>query len=211
MKYLIYTYVDSKTNIPVNQAPARRGPKTPEVPGLQFGFALESEYPTNFPKFYGMCPDTTELNGIPGVVSEITAEQYQEDYTNELNARKEMGRRRVDEARDSVLYGAIAYTFPGDTEPDHIQIRDERDRQNIQDNVIDASNRGEDEIMYFMPMSNNIKTLTAAQMVEMGKFLKQRGDAIYQVAWNKKGELNSVTTFEALNVWLGNITEGWPQ
>lgn len=126
MKYLVYTHVDSKTNIPVNQAPARRGPKTPNVPGLQYGFALESEYPTDYPKFYGTCPDGTELQGIPGVISEITQEQYQEVYNKELDARKEQSRRRVEQARDQVLFGSIEYTFPGDTELDHIQVRDER-------------------------------------------------------------------------------------
>lgn len=211
MKYLVYTHVDSKTNIPVNQAPARRGPKTPNVPGLQYGFALESEYPTDYPKFYGTCPDGTELQGIPGVISEITQEQYQEVYNKELDARKEQSRRRVEQARDQVLFGSIEYTFPGDTEPDHIQVRDERDRQNIQDNVIDAGNRDPEETMYFMPMSNNLKTLTAAQLVDMGKFLKTRGDSIYQVAWDKKAELSGIDTFEQLNVWGRNLDEGWPE
>jgi hypothetical protein len=42
MKYIKFTYVDAQTNICVNKAPAKNGPKFPEIKGLQYLFSAES-------------------------------------------------------------------------------------------------------------------------------------------------------------------------
>ena len=207
--HIKYTYIDAKTNIPASQAPMKHGPKVPDVAGLVFGFAEESKYPTEAPTFYGTCPDDADTSK-PGVLAVITEDEYQQALATELDARKQIARRNVDVIRDRHLFkDSIPYTFPGDTEPDGVQLRDERDRQNIQDNMIDAQNLAPDTMMHFMPVSNNVKAMTAAQMLDMGAFLKSRGDTIYSAAWTKKGQVNAAETFDALKAL--DLQADWPE
>lgn len=207
--HIKYTYIDAKTNIPATLAPMRHGPKVPDVAGLVFGFAEESRYPTEAPTFYGQCPEDADTDK-PGVLAVITEAEYQQALATELDARKAIARRQVDVIRDRHIFQpSIPYTFPGDTEPDGVQLRDERDRQNIQDNMIDAQNLAPETVMHFMPVSNNVKALTAAQMLEMGAFLKARGDAIYAAAWTKKSEVGAAATLEGLRAV--DLNAGWPE
>jgi hypothetical protein len=87
-------------------------------------------------------------------------------------------------------------------------MRDETDRQNIQDFVTDATIKAPETIMHWMPVSNNLKTMTAAQAVEMGQYIKARGDQIMAYSWQLKAQINDAETFEALDAI--NIQEGWP-
>ena len=208
MNYVSFTHVDAKTRIPVTQAPARHGPAFPAVEGLSFLFAEESMYPTSTPKFYGSCPDGSNTS-IPGVLETMDDATLELRRAEELERRKHNLRRQIDAIRDTHLFRNIPYTFPGDTEPDAIQLRDERDRQNIQDNMIDAKNKAPGETMHFMPLSNQVKTLTAAQMLDMGAFLKNRGDTIYTAAWTKKGQVNAAETFDALKAL--DLQADWPE
>ena len=90
MKYLYWTYVDAQTGIPCLAALMRHGPANPAVPGLQFGFALESRYPTPHPVFYGTCPADTppEALALPGVLGVISEADYQQALADELIARR---------------------------------------------------------------------------------------------------------------------------
>lgn len=90
MKYLSWTYVDAQTGIPCLAAPMRHGPANPAVPGLQFGFALESRYPTPHPVFYGTCPADTppEALALPGVLGVISEADYQQALAGEMTARR---------------------------------------------------------------------------------------------------------------------------
>lgn len=206
--HIKYTYIDAKTSIPATQAPMRHGPKVPDVAGLVFGFALESQYPTEAPTFYGTVPEDADTNK-PGVLATLTEDEYQQAYQAELDARKKIARRQVDAVRDTHLFRDIPYTFPGDEESDAIQLRDERDRQNIQDNMIGASNREPDALMHFMPLSNQVKAMTATQMLDMGAALKARGDAIYAAAWQKKAEVDAAETFDELKSI--DLQADWPE
>ncbi len=117
---------------------------------------------------------------------------------------------KVDTLRQPKIYNPnIPYTFPGDAEPDGIQMRDETDRQNIQDMVIDAMNKDPETILYFMPVSNNLKAVSAQAIVDMGLYLKTRGDQIMGYSWQLKGQIEAADTLEALNEI--NINEGWPE
>lgn len=86
MKYIKYTYVDSGTNVPVNIAPAANGPKIPDVIGLEFVWARQSQYPTLVPEFFGTCPDDSDTNvpGVLGIISEVDWEVMRND---EMRAR----------------------------------------------------------------------------------------------------------------------------
>jgi hypothetical protein len=124
--------------------------------------------------------------------------------------KKQMLKDKINEIRYSKIYmDSIPYTFPGDTEPDGIQMRDETDRQNIQDFVIDAANKDPEAVMYWMPVSNSVKTLTAAQAIEMGQYLKARGDAIMAYSWQLKGQVDAAGTYEELQAI--DIESGWPE
>ena len=124
--------------------------------------------------------------------------------------KKQMLKNKINEMRYSKIYSeTIPYTFPGDTEPDGIQMRDETDRQNIQDIVIDAANKDPGATIYWMPVSNNLKTLTAAEAVSVGLALKARGDAIMLHSWTLKEQVNAATTQAELAAI--NIEDGWPE
>jgi hypothetical protein len=87
MKYLKFTYVDAQTNIRVDKAPARNGPKFPEIKGLQYFFAAERKYPTDVPEFFGFCDDDADLN-IDGCFGEITNAEFIAERQEEINSRK---------------------------------------------------------------------------------------------------------------------------
>lgn len=86
MNYVKYTYIDSVTRVSVAQEPAINGPAMPDIKGLEFGFALESEYPTNTPIMYGIC---TTLDDIaPGLLEVITRAEFDSAKTAEMEARE---------------------------------------------------------------------------------------------------------------------------
>lgn len=85
--FLKYTYVDSATGLPVTQVPASGGPAMPRVAGLAFVFALESEYPTLTPTFFGTCPDDADTN-VPGILAVLTEAEFIEAQSKEMEARK---------------------------------------------------------------------------------------------------------------------------
>jgi hypothetical protein len=87
MKFVKYTYVDAQTNVCVNKAPARNGPKEPEIKGLQYMFSAERKYPTDVPEFFGICDDDADLN-IDGCFGEITEAEFIAERQTEINARK---------------------------------------------------------------------------------------------------------------------------
>ena len=76
--HIKYTQVDAQTRIPVTECPAFNGPDSPAVEGLEFGFALESQYPTPYPVFFGTCPDGTNID-IPGVQGEVDVMSFGAD------------------------------------------------------------------------------------------------------------------------------------
>lgn len=87
MQHLYYTYVDAKTRVSCIEAPPSNGPDNPAVPGLLFGFALESRYPTPHPIMYGACPDDAETS-LPGVLGVISEAAYQQALADEMTARR---------------------------------------------------------------------------------------------------------------------------
>jgi hypothetical protein len=123
--------------------------------------------------------------------------------------KKKVLKNKINEIRYSKIYSeVIPYTFPGDTEPDGIQMRDETDRQNIQDFVIDAANKDPDTIMYWMPVSNSVKAMKASEAVVMGQTLKNRGDGIMSHSWTLKAQVDAATTQAELSAI--DIEAGWP-
>lgn len=85
MKYLKYSY--------------RNGSESPAIDGLEFGFALESKYPTYEPEFYGTCPDDSVV--VDAV--EISEGQYLDALQKEINDRKLILTKRNNQAYEDAL------------------------------------------------------------------------------------------------------------
>ena len=138
----------------------------------------------------------------------------QEIYDSVVQEEQQRIIQSVYAIRQAKIYQeSIPYIFPGDTEPDGIQFRDEIDRQNIQDighvAQFHINNSEPDFPMFFMARSNTLKTFTATQALEMCALLKLRGDVIYQLSWELKQQIEAAQTLEDLyNI---NINTGWPE
>lgn len=91
--YLKFTNVDAVTGISVGDAPASNGPAYPAINGLEFIFALASEYPTNVPTFYGSAPDGSDLSAS-GVIGEVTKDELDAAQTAELAAQVLLAQQR---------------------------------------------------------------------------------------------------------------------
>ena len=79
MKYVKFTYVNQLY--------------MPNFDGLQFDFALESEYPTVNPVFYGTCNSAIG----DGLIAVITKAEYDQDKVNEMTARKKKRDKQLTE------------------------------------------------------------------------------------------------------------------
>ena len=86
MKYIKFTYVDSRTGISVASHPAENGPAFPAVDGLTFEWARESAYPTPVPEFFGTCTDSA-FTMIDGVLDVLSQADYGNLRADELRAR----------------------------------------------------------------------------------------------------------------------------
>jgi hypothetical protein len=90
MTYIVFTQIDAQTGIPVTVEPAQNGPTMPS--GCVFGFALESEYPTTTPTFYGQTSGPTDA---PGILAGITKAEYDAALAAEMAAREAKSRPPV--------------------------------------------------------------------------------------------------------------------
>lgn len=86
MKYIKFTYVDSRTGISVASHPAENGPAFPAVDGLTFEWARESAYPTPVPEFFGTCTDSA-FTMIDGVLDVLSQADYGNLRADELRAQ----------------------------------------------------------------------------------------------------------------------------
>lgn len=87
MKYLKFTYVDAITGISIAKQPAANGPTYPDVAGLVFEWARESQYPTDVPEFFGTCPDASSTQ-VDGVLAVLDPQDYETMWADEVAARE---------------------------------------------------------------------------------------------------------------------------
>jgi len=176
--YISYGYVDRFTGEPFDSASSLGGPVTPE--GVDFGFALESEYPTSRPRFYGVTSGRTDLPGITGI---LTSDQYEAARESEMQAREKL---RVAASHQSIEFEKTrrienGFSFMGK----RIQSRTE-DRENIagaKSAAQDAKSLGAEpgdfgwqillhndgaEVFAWITLDNSLLPLDADQMIEMG-------------------------------------------
>jgi hypothetical protein len=124
----------------------------------------------------------------------------------QIESIKKSLKKEVNDIRDSLIYcESIEYPFPDGT-IDHIQIRDEKDRSNIQELFQVAKfhiAEGQPDFpMWFMPKSNNKKVMTASQVYEMCLCLEIRKDFIFQKSWDLKSDIDSGLEVNIYENWL---------
>ena len=81
-----FTYIDALTGISAAVHPLQNGGMTPEF--ITFGFALESQYPSNMPVYYGTLVDESQKDH-PAILEILTDEEYQAAYDAEIAAREQ--------------------------------------------------------------------------------------------------------------------------
>ena len=86
MQYIKFTYVDAVTGISIASEPAANGPVFPNIDGLEFAWARESQYPTDVPEFFGTCPDDSNVQ-IDGVLGVYVQADWETLWADEMRAR----------------------------------------------------------------------------------------------------------------------------
>lgn len=96
--HICITHIDAVTKIPCNIAPMAHGPAFPDVKGLQLVWANETEWPTDYPLFYGTCDidADTSLDGVVKVLSE-------EEYLRLRSTETELKSMQIKNHRDLLL------------------------------------------------------------------------------------------------------------
>lgn len=205
MRYLNYTNVDAVTGIPLTLALAANGQTEPAVVGLEFGFALESEYPTNAPSLFGMAPDASDVS-VPGVLSELTKAEYDAAYAAEMATRKaqadlsliaRIATRRYQAETAGFIWSGVLIATDRESQA-KIQTHRSAARDGLrQDGAIWKCNDPSTGLPVFRATSN-------AEMIEIG-------DAAFnfvQATYTREGELMAGiadgTTTQSM------IEEGWP-
>ena len=212
MKYLHYTHVDFRTRRSVADFPAKNGPDYPNVPGLQFDFALETKYPSNVPSLYGTCDDTYnhETNPVWGVFETLTLEQYNEVKNKELEDRKPIVLKQIDATRDQLLAAGFPFTFSDGQGT--VQTRDKNDMDNIHKNgsaSLALVVKGEGTtMMQFRDAENVIHTIPATEMLEMTMSAMAHGSEVYKASWTHKDNVNNISSLNDLVNY--SIHSDWP-
>jgi hypothetical protein len=98
MKYLKYTYVSTLTGKNIFYE-ANPGPvKMPNVIGLEYSWARESQYPTFTPEIFGTCPDDSDTN-VEGVLEVMSQEAWevakQQELDNQFNCPKTLSAKQM--------------------------------------------------------------------------------------------------------------------
>ena len=118
MKYLKFTYVDAITGISIASEPAANGPVFPNVEGLVYEWARESQYPTPVPEFFGTCPADadTQIDGVLGVFEQADWEQMKADEMADraIVAREAAKAARAINVANIKVTTAAGITFDGD-------------------------------------------------------------------------------------------------
>lgn len=85
-----FTYIDKNSRVSISEIPCSPEyvPDFPEIKGLEFDFAEESQYGiSRYPVFYGSCDDNADIN-ISGVLGILTDEEYSSAKELEFSIRK---------------------------------------------------------------------------------------------------------------------------
>lgn len=198
MKYLKYTHVDAVTGISVTEAPAANGPAEPFVEGLEFGFALESEYPTNTPTFYGTAPDDSELD-VSGVISVVTQVEFGAAQAAEMATRAEQQKTRTVAAITTRRYQAEI----SGTTVSGMQIDTQRESQAMLTGAALAASLDLEYAVQWKTAEGFV-SLTAAQILGLASAVR----AHVQACFDREAMLLIAVNDGSITTTM--IDEGWP-
>lgn len=180
---------------------------------IEHGFGIEEVYKQEEPVYN---PDTqqVEIDKTPVFIDGrwVLSKKVVDLTVEQVAVRKNRNKRQVVDRIDEILHnkiyaGIIPYTFPGDTDPDGIQMQNEADRMNIQEFIIGGL-LGTADTFSFMPASNIKKTMSAEQVISMGKFLNARWSRLMDHSWTLKTAVAEAET--AAEIQAIDIHAGWP-
>lgn len=213
--YVIYTYVDHKTRKPVTVEHAANGPDIPDIPGLVFGFALESQYPTDAPTFYGKCNDGVSPT-IPGILRVITQEQYEKDRAAEAAAMITKAKNTAYEAlklrRKACELKGVALTSLGTTSfSTPIYVPAEKDDQDRINTVLSSMERWPQITTVNFKANNNVFIpVTHEQLAQIGLAVAVHvqkcfdAEAYHTAAINQLKDVGSIESYDSSTGWPTN-------
>jgi hypothetical protein len=212
MKYIKYTQVDAITHIPVTEEPAVNGPASPVISGLVFGFALESQYPTATPTFYGTC-DVNADTSVPGVILVIDQDTYENEYNAEIARRVTKARaKKLDDTaakRWTVESGGVTVTQMGDLIlPAPVTIQTAKDDQDRINSVLTNMERYSLPSVQFKGANNSWVTLTYENLKYIGKLVVDHVQACFNAEAQHASNLMKLTTVEEVEAY--DVNAGWP-
>lgn len=117
---------------------------------------------------------------------------------------------QVNTLAEQKMWNNVPYTFPGDDVEDAIQFRNPTDRSNIESVVMEAQIKlleSNNDPIVFMPMSNNVKHMSAHDVLQMGIHVKHEKTKVYEAVWAHKQTLRSFTSID--DVLAYNIEDNW--
>lgn len=154
MKYIQYTLVDNKTEVPVSQAPAKNGPKHPN--GITPTFGVEDTYRSGVPTYFGIAEDTfTPADWM----REVTEEEFYGQIKSEFRTRARKARKAVEQG--------------GFTLPDETRIRTDIESQNRIASLVTTINNTTVTEVDFEASPGNWVTLTSPEVIAMGEAVAQ--------------------------------------
>lgn len=194
MKYIKFTYVDSTTGVSVDKAPAKNGPVFPDITGLQFIRARESQYPTAVPQFYGTCDDADDTS-IGGVLAVMTEQAWTAELLEELKAQTTALRWRV--MTGGIDIGGVSVGTTID------------DQNRITSVVANAALTGltdADEVNF--KASSGWVRVTIGQIKAMAGAIGQHVQACYTAERTHHESIDILATPEQMNTY--DVNSGWP-
>lgn len=211
--YISYTYVDATTGIPVTVEVAKHGPVNPAIPDLVFGFALESQYPTEKPIFYGTCRDGVS-GDTPGILKVLTEAEYQAARATEINIQVTQARAakydELKERRKLSEQTGVTFTSLGDTTfPQPISIPAEKDDQDRIGNALSGMERWPDiSVINFKAANNTFISINYDQLKKIGFAVAMLSQAAFTNEGNHTAVISRLTTVDQIKAH--DVNTGWP-
>lgn len=210
--YVKYTQVDATTGIPCTVEPMAHGPADPVLPNLRFGFALESEYPTNTPTYYGQCDDNYDPQtlGLLGVMTKVEYDMAQaKEMALRINRAKNLKFDQIANQRWKVESSGITIVeLDGVRLPAPMKILTAIDDQLRITSVLSQMERDKRPSVRFKAANNTWVELTYANLALVSKTIADHVQACFDAECEHSKAVATLTTMDEVNEY--DVTTGWP-
>ncbi len=211
--YVKYTQVDAETGVPCTVEPnMAAGPADPALPNLRFGFALESEYPTKTPKYFGQCDDNFDPQ-TPGLLQVLTKAEYDNlkalEMTLRINRAKSLKYEQIATQRWKVESSGITVTeMDGQQLPAPVKILTAIDDQLRITSVLSQMERDKRPSVRFKAANNVWVEMSYANLAMISKTIADHVQACFDAECNHSKALAGLVTVDEVNNY--DIMSGWP-